>query len=113
MAELEGPTSELEIASAREGEDVSVLRVSGQLDISNASILERALNAAVADDPRAIVFDLAGLEFMDSAGISVLVRARSEVGEVSLRNPTPVVRRLIEITGLSEVLPIEGDAVAP
>ena len=108
MAELEeGRTNDLVVETIPGGDGVPVIAVAGQLDISNASVLEKALEKAAASRPGAIVFELGGLQFMDSAGISVLVRARSEVGEVRLRNPTPIVRRLIEITGLSGILPIE------
>lgn len=111
MAELEGNGSQLEILSEGDGA-APVLRISGQLDISNASTLERALTRALSDGASSVVFDLTGLEFMDSAGISVLVRARSEVEQVRVRNPTPIVRRLIEITGLSEILPIDAPPTA-
>jgi anti-anti-sigma factor len=43
---------------------------------------------------------------MDSAGIAVLVRAAGEVGAVQIRNPSPIVRRVIEVTGLTGVLRI-------
>lgn len=109
MAELDqGHANQLAITSARDADETIVLSVAGQLDISNADSLQRALSAAVEQGPRLLVFDLEGLEFMDSAGISVLVRARSEVPEVRLRKPTPIVRRLIEITGLTEILPIDA-----
>jgi anti-sigma B factor antagonist len=109
MAEMSGePASELLIATERDAAGVPVLHVSGQLDISNARVLEDALVKATASRPAAIIFDLSALEFMDSAGISVLVRTQSEVPEVRLRNPSQIVRRLIEITGLHEVLPIEA-----
>ncbi len=85
----------------------TVLSVSGQLDISNAGTLEQAVAHATAAHPDRLVFDLSGLEFMDSAGISVIVRAASVVDQVSLRNPSPIVRRLIDITGLADVLVIE------
>jgi anti-anti-sigma factor len=44
---------------------------------------------------------------MDSAGIAVLIRAAANVNAIHLRDPSPIVRRLIEVTGLSGVLPIE------
>ncbi len=98
----------LTVATEQDAAGIPVLRVSGQLDISNASALEDALVKVTAGHPSAIVFDLSALEFMDSAGISVLVRAHSEVGAVRLRNPSPIVRRVIEITGLADVLAIEA-----
>ena len=61
----------------------TVLSVSGQLDISNADALEQAVERAAAARTNSLVFDLSGLEFMDSAGISVIVRATSSVEHVS------------------------------
>jgi anti-sigma B factor antagonist len=107
MAELEDERATELVIATEDSDGIPVISVAGQLDISNAAALEQALARAAAARPRALIFDLSGLEFMDSAGVSVLVRARAEVGEVRLRNPTPIVRRLIEITGLSGILPIE------
>ena len=47
------------------------------------------------------MFDLAGLRFMDSAGIAVLLGATKRVERVSLREPSPTVRRVVELTGLT------------
>lgn len=107
MAELEDERATQLVVTTADSDGIPVISVSGQLDISNAAALEQALARAAAARPRALIFDLSGLEFMDSAGVSVLVRARAEVGDVRLRNPTPIVRRLIEITGLAGILPIE------
>ena len=45
---------------------------------------------------------------MDSAGIAVMVFAASQVPRVSLRQPSTTVRRVIEVSGLSHVLPVES-----
>ena len=50
---------------------------------------------------------MAGLRFMDSAGISVLLGAARDVPGVRLLDPTPPVRRVIELTGLTEVLEVQ------
>ena len=52
------------------------------------------------------MFDLSGLRFMDSAGISALIGATGKVRDVRLREPSQAVRRVIELTGLTGVLPI-------
>ena len=56
-------------------------------------------------------------DFLDSAGISVLLRVRTRVdaegGEVTLFDPSSAVRRVIEIAGLSEAFRVvEGTAGA-
>lgn len=49
---------------------------------------------------------MSGVEFMDSSGIALLASAVRKVKEVELRNPTLIVRRLVELTGLAEILRI-------
>jgi anti-sigma B factor antagonist len=87
---------------------VPVVTISGELDSSNAASLEAAIAPIAAEHPERLVFDLSGLRFMDSAGIAVLVGVASKVNAVQLRNPSEVVRRVIELTGLSDVLCIES-----
>jgi anti-anti-sigma factor len=86
----------------------SVVSVSGDLDISNAGSLQAAVAAVTAQRPERLIFDLSDLRFMDSAGIAVLIGAAGKVNAVQLRGPSPVVRRVIELTGLSGVLQIES-----
>ena len=84
-----------------------IVTVSGELDISNADSLEETVRAITAARPERLTFELSGLRFMDSAGIAVLVGAATMVGAVHLRDPSPTVRRVLELTGLSSVMPIE------
>ena len=51
-----------------------------------------------------LIFDLGGLEFIDSSGLAVLLAAAQKVPSVQLRNPSPIVRRVVEVTGLSEIV---------
>lgn len=48
---------------------VVVARVSGEIDVHNASAIGIALEAAVADGAHALVVDLTALEFVDSTAI--------------------------------------------
>jgi anti-sigma B factor antagonist len=86
---------------------VPLVKLSGELDSSNAASLEATIAPITAEHPERLIFDLSGLRFMDSAGIAVLIEAAANVDAVHLRDPSPVVRRVIELTGLSGVLPIE------
>jgi anti-sigma B factor antagonist len=108
MGAVEGEDSaEIRIDTSVDGDGASVVLLAGELDISNAASLERTVASITADRPRRLVFDLSELSFMDSAGIAVLIGATSKVEEISLRNPSAVVRRVVELTGLTTVLPIE------
>ncbi len=102
-----GSAAEVVIDTRVDPSGALVVTVSGELDMSNASSLEATVASITAEGPERLIFDLSGLRFMDSAGIAVLVSATSKVNAVQLRDPSPVVRRVIELTGLSGVLPIE------
>ena len=109
MAELDGERhAELVIDTAVDQAGARVVIVSGELDISNAASLEATVAAVTAERPRRLIFDLSGLRFMDSAGIAVLIGATAKVDAVQLRDPSPIVRRVVELTGLSSVLHIES-----
>ena len=84
-----------------------IVKVSGELDISNIDSLREALDQIPTSPPPAIVFDLCELRFIDSSGIALLLTTAHQVPSVQVRQPTPAVRRVIEITGLTDVLPIE------
>lgn len=108
MAELGNDrAAEVAIDTRAEESGTPVITVSGELDISNAGSLERVVETMAKQHPQRLIFDLSGLRFMDSAGIAVLVGTTAKVEEVRLRDPTPVVRRVIELTGLTRVLPME------
>jgi anti-anti-sigma factor len=74
-------------------------RLDGELDMATADGLIGLLRAtADSDDP--IVLDFSGVQFMDSSGLRALLQAaRSEdCGPVVVKDPSPQVRRLLEIS---------------
>jgi anti-sigma B factor antagonist len=114
MAELDGPeegtadrTAYAEILTGTDAGGAPVVTVSGEIDLSNTADLEAKVAQATEGRPDTLVFDLKDLRFMDSAGIAVLLGAASRVGTVRLRAPSPAVARVVELTGLTEVLKIE------
>jgi anti-sigma B factor antagonist len=84
-----------------------VIAVSGDLDISSVEQLRTAVSEMAEGRPEELTFEMSGLRFMDSAGIAVLLGAAGAVPTVRLCNPTTAVRRVIELTGLTEVLQVE------
>ena len=83
-----------------------MLAVSGELDLAAASTLETDLDAALAaGEVDLIVIDLASLDFIDSTGLSVLVRGHQQAQEagreLGLINAGAQVERLLELTGLA------------
>ena len=109
MEELaEDRAAEVVIDARVDSTGVPLITISGELDSSNVARLEATIASVTAERPAQLVFDLSGLRFMDSAGISALIGAAAKVDAVRLRQPSPAVSRVIELTGLSSVLPSES-----
>jgi anti-sigma B factor antagonist len=87
---------------------VSVVRVSGELDVYTAVSLQTTLDTLAVDDNGKLVVDLTGLGFMDSAGLGVLIgtkkRIESTNGSFAVVCAGDPVMRLLSITGLIHVL---------
>jgi anti-sigma B factor antagonist len=103
----EAPTLELTV-SENDGE--TILRAAGELDVNTAPELREQLARLANDGVRQIVVDLADVSFVDSTALSVLVsalkRLRQADGDLTLASPTPSVRRVFEITGLTRLFAI-------
>jgi len=86
--------------------------VKGELDLATAPELAQRLEELAATGQREVTVDLSGLEFLDSQGIHVLLQARealrSQGGGLKVRSPQPLVARVLETTGLLELL-TEGE----
>jgi anti-sigma B factor antagonist len=85
-----------------------VISLAGEVDIASAPELEQAIDRAAASGARLVIVDLRGLEFMDSTGISLLVRAHQSALESEHRfavtKGSPQVDRLLTLTGLDQHL---------
>jgi len=88
-------------------DDTTVIAVLGEIDLDTVPRLRDAVDAAIAGGSNRLVFDLSQVEFMDSSGISLILATRSAGTDIVLRNPTHAVLRLIEATGLTDVLQVE------
>jgi anti-sigma B factor antagonist len=108
MAELDsGAPAPLVVEGRADGADGPVVTLAGDLDISSVEQLRSVVASLIANRPEMLTFDVTELRFMDSAGIAVLLGAVSEVETVRVRKPTHAVRRVLELTGLTDVLTIE------
>jgi len=84
-------------------------RVAGELDASNASTLSEAIDPEVAIGGD-LTLDLAGLAFMDSTGIQVLVRTAQGLegrGNLILVSPGQVVKRILELIPVEKLENVE------
>lgn len=90
----------------REGE-AALIEVRGELDLASGPQLEAELGR-IEPDTKLVVVDLRGLEFMDSTGLSIIVRAHQRLAEsgceLGLVRGSPQVQRLLDLTGVAERL---------
>ncbi len=88
------------------------VRLLGELDMSTAPRLREELTRVTSEGARHVTVDLRDLVFIDSTGLSVLItglkRLRQDGGDMALRSPTAGTRRVLEITGLTEVFSISS-----
>jgi anti-anti-sigma factor len=90
-------------------EDACVIRATGELDWSSAEHLRAPLEAARAEGTTTLV-DLAGVTFMDSAALRVLLVAARDTGADEwswfIVRPSLAVVRLIAVSGVAAQLPL-------
>jgi anti-sigma B factor antagonist len=82
--------------------------VRGELDMGAVPDLEHALDHAIRKSAGAFVLDLRELEFVDSSGLRLLLRARALLARedralVIVCPPGPA-RRLFEVVGIADLL---------
>lgn len=93
-------------------EQAGVIVATGEVDASSADALADRLGALRG--AQAVRLDLAGVEFMDSAGLRTLIAAHQSCadagGALVLLNPSRAVARLFEVAGVNEYFTIDGEA---
>lgn len=80
----------------------------GRLDTSSAPQLEAEMKAL--DGVTELVIDMAGLEYLSSAGLRVLLAAQKTMnkqGSMVLHNVNETIMEVFEITGFVDILTIE------
>ena len=102
---------ELTLATERAGTR-AVVSVKGELDAYSAPGLEEEVTALLADDVADLVFDLSETKFLDSSGLRAILTAQRRLadrdGKLALRAPSEPVRRLLDITGLTDHFAVEA-----
>ena len=87
-------------------EDVYLVALSGEMDISHERALSDELRRAEASDAQSIVVDLSGLRFMDSTGLKILLAAQNrsdaDGDRLYLRRGSAEVHHLFDVSGTVE-----------
>ncbi|RCG30563.1 anti-sigma factor antagonist [Sphaerisporangium album] len=97
-------TTPLTLVVAERPDGTPVLAVSGEIDMSNAGALDDALTRSTGDG--LLLVDLSAVDYLDSAGLTVLFSHSSRIRLVA----NPLLAPVLTISGLTEVTTVEGIA---
>ena len=85
------------------------IALEGRLDTVTSPTLEAELKTALAD-AESLTFDFAGLDYISSAGLRVLLSAHKTMsgkGGMKIKNVNEIVGEVFEVTGFADILTIE------
>ena len=83
--------------------------LSGRLDTTTAPQLESELKASI-EGIENLILDFAGLEYLSSAGLRVLLSAQkimNKQGAMVVKNVNETIQEIFEVTGFCDILTIE------
>ena len=106
MSELLQPAFRVEQEQTTDG---LVIRLIGEMDLSNVDEARKPILAAMAaDDGKPVVLDLNRLEFIDSSGIRLLLEAQAasnaDSNRLSFRGVREQVAQVLRVTGLDQTI---------
>ena len=109
-------SASVDIAVER-GDQMVVARVGGEVDMTNAEYVRDELTAAVPNDVHALVIDLSGAHYLDSAAVELLFELARRLGRrrQELRLVVPgdsPLTRLLKLTDVGSVAPIHENLAA-
>lgn len=88
----------------------------GEFDLRHASEVRVVLSRLIEEGRRHLLVDLSGLDYIDSAGLGVLLSALAELrrhrGDLRIRTDNPKITRIFEVTKLSHLFSMDCDDTA-
>lgn len=107
--------NQIQIQTSEQGK-FSIVKVAGKIDADGAPALTSELNRLIGAGKVFIIIDLAGVNFMSSAGIGVTVKAlsdtRSKKGDLRLAGIKPDVKKVYELLGFAAAFNFYNDVKA-
>ena len=96
----------MQVETKLEGTRLSVV-VAGRLDTNTSPLLDAELKLDGVDE---VAFDIAGVEYLSSAGLRVLLGTQKAMmakgGKMTIANPNATVKSVFDITGCSSIFTI-------
>lgn len=95
---------------------IAVVAGAREIDLTNAESFRDALLSALNDGALGLIVDLTATVFIDSAGITALVRAsrRAAASETAVRLAVtaPAVLRVLDLVGVDQLIEVYPDVTA-
>ena len=92
---------------------ISFVKVLGEVDVSCADELRTCISRVMEHEGKGILIDVAGMPYIDSTGIGVLVGAANRAVEAGrtlvVANPQRNVARVLDLLGVGEALRVRTD----
>ena len=105
MGLTHGRRARLDVSASSAG---LVVEPAGELDLASLPEVTAEVAELLRRPPEPVVLDLGRLEFLDSSGVTVLVRIANHFDQVRTRNAPEPVRRVIEVLGLAGRFGLDG-----
>ncbi|MEM6291893.1 MAG: STAS domain-containing protein [Myxococcota bacterium] len=87
-----------------------LVTIQGSIDLFSSGALKKELSGLLEKGHNDFLFNLEGVDFVDSSGLGVLVGTFKQVrvgkGDVALANLRPAVKKIFELTRLDQVFSI-------
>lgn len=101
---------EFKIEKENAEKGIVIVSLSGYLDAHTFEQLEETIGDLFGKGCYKIVVNLSGVEYISSAGAGVFIGALSEAhehkGNIVLMNPTPNVREVFDLLGLTQIFQV-------
>jgi anti-anti-sigma factor len=81
-----------------------IVSLRGELDLSTLAPIVAKVDPMLAETPKRLIVDASELRFGDSSALALWVRWAGRVPEFELRNPSPMLRKVIWAMGLADAL---------
>ena len=99
------------IQSSSSAGEATVLKFIGRLNFAGGKSFQNSIKAAQAAGAKSITLNLEQVSYIDSAGLGLLMLAQKELSEAgisfSLSHPQERVLKLLDLTKISELIPIQ------
>ncbi|MDP8214085.1 MAG: STAS domain-containing protein [Candidatus Euphemobacter frigidus] len=73
----------------------------GSIDTGTAPILEKEVDAILEKDPRVVIFDMGGVEYISSMGVRVFIKTKKDLkrigGRLMMVNLPPQIKKVFDI----------------